>query len=70
MTDKCEHKRVVVFSRTLCIASYYEPSVVSEWAKCRDCGCEIEIEDIPEDAEESEGETEPRYRGAPSEFYD
>ena len=68
--NDCPHKNVRTFSRISRPASREEPEEYDEWAECLDCGETISIEDIPEDAEEEEGEVEPHYCGAPSEFYD
>lgn len=66
--SNCQHKHVTVYTRLVACATYYEPAEYEEWFECSDCGATGDPQDLPEDAEEKDGELPPR--GTPHEFYD
>jgi hypothetical protein len=59
-----------VYSRLLSLATREEPAEYLEWGVCTDCGATLDLSDIPDQAEVTEGENEPPMRGIPHEFYD
>lgn len=68
--NKCPHKNMEVYSRLISRATHEEPAEYLEWGECADCGETLDLSDIPEDAETSEGKEDPPMRGTPSELYD
>lgn len=66
--NKCPHLKVRVYSELASVATLEEPAEYYEWAICENCGECLSIEDIPEDAEEEDGELD--TPGTPHEFYD
>lgn len=66
--NNCPHLNVRVYSELWSIGTLEDPPEYEEWAICRDCGERLSIEDIPEDAEEEDGELD--TPGIPHEFYD
>jgi hypothetical protein len=69
--DDCPHLHVTVYSRQLSAATREEPAEWKEWGECQECGKQLDITDIPEDAEiKQAGAVTQRSRQMPSEFYD
>lgn len=64
----CDHRNVTIYSRLVVAATRYEPAEYDEWAVCNDCGERLDISDIPEGADEREGELD--MPGTPHEYYD
>lgn len=68
--NQCPHNNMEVYSRLLSRATREEPAEYLEWGVCTDCGEILDLSDIPDDADTSEGREDPPTRGTPSEFYD
>jgi hypothetical protein len=68
--SNCEHNKVEVYRRMVSVATLEEPAEHIEFGVCKDCGKILDLSDIPNEAEITEGDTYPSLRGMPSEFYD
>lgn len=66
--NTCNHDRVEFISRCVARATWYGPVEWEDVITCRDCGAELD--QVPEDADEIDGEYEPPLRGLPDEYYD
>ena len=68
--NDCPHNNMEVYSRLISCATREEPAEYLEWGVCTDCGETLDLSDIPDKAEITEGDNEPPLCGTPSEFYD
>ena len=59
--NECKHMSVWIETKVASPATYDFPAETMSRAVCKECGESIEIEDIPEGAEETEREPEYDY---------